>query len=151
MAQNCHWHKELILIYKDMKKLFIAATLLLSVQLASAQSADFKKDAIETIKISGAAAGITAVLEPIMEQMPEEKRADFKKEFEAALPSLYENMADTMMKYYSHDDIKKMLEFYNSPVGLKMQKNAQQITKDQMKAGEEWGMQLQGLLMKYLQ
>lgn len=122
-----------------MKKLFIAATLLLSVQLASAQSADFKKDAIETIKISGAAAGITAVLEPIMEQMPEEKRADFKKEFEAALPSLYENMADTMMKYYSHDDIKKMLEFYNSPVGLKMQKNAQQITKDQMKAGEEWG------------
>ena len=83
--------------------------------------------------------------------MPEEKRADFKKEFEAALPSLYENMADTMMKYYSHDDIKKMLEFYNSPVGLKMQKNAQQITKDQMKAGEEWGMQLQGLLMKYLQ
>lgn len=134
-----------------MKKLFIAATLLLSVQLASAQSADFKKDAIETIKISGAAAGITAVLEPIMEQMPEEKRADFKKEFEAALPSLYENMADTMMKYYSHDDIKKMLEFYNSPLGLKMQKNAQQITKDQMKAGEEWGMQLQGLLMKYLQ
>lgn len=151
MVQNCHWHKELILIYKDMKKLFIAATLLLSVQLASAQSADFKKDAIETIKISGAAAGITAVLEPIMEQMPEEKRADFKKEFEAALPSLYENMADTMMKYYSHDDIKKMLEFYNSPLGLKMQKNAQQITKDQMKAGEEWGMQLQGLLMKYLQ
>ena len=134
-----------------MKNLFIAATMLLSAQFVSAQSADIKKDAIEAIKISGAAAGITAVLEPIMEQMPEEKRADFKKEFEAALPSLYENMADTMMKYYSHDDIKKMLEFYNSPVGLKMQKNAQQITKDQMKAGEEWGMQLQGLLMKYLQ
>src|SRR5690606_1423290 len=151
MVQNCHWHKELILIYKDMKKLFIAATLLLSVQLASAQSADFKKDAIETIKISGAAAGITAVLEPIMEQMPEEKRADVKKEFEAALPRLYENMAESMIKYYSHDNIKKMLEFYNSPVGLKMQKNAQEITKDQMKAGEEWGMQLQGLLMKYLQ
>lgn len=44
-----------------------------------------------------------------------------------------------------------MLEFYNSPIGLKMQKNAKQITKDQMKAGEEWGMQLQGLLMKYMQ
>ncbi|RRA94683.1 DUF2059 domain-containing protein [Paenimyroides viscosum] len=134
-----------------MKNLFIAATMLLSVQFVSAQSADIKKDAIEAIKISGAAAGITAVLEPIMEQMPEEKRADFKKEFEAALPSLYESMANSMIKYYSHDDIKKMLEFYNSPVGLKMQKNAKQITKDQMKAGEEWGMQLQGLLMKYMQ
>lgn len=134
-----------------MRKLVIAATMLFAVQFASAQSADFKKDVIETIKISGAAAGITAVLDPIMEQIPEDKRADFKKEFEAALPSLYDNMAETMMKYYTHDDIKKMMEFYNSPVGLKMQKNASQITKDQMKAGQEWGMQLQGLLMKYMQ
>lgn len=134
-----------------MRKLFIAATMLFAVQVASAQSTDFKQDAIETVKLSGAAAGITAVLEPIIEQIPQDKRADFKKDFEAALPSLYDQMANTMMKYYTHDDIKKMLEFYNSPVGQKMQKNAHEITRDQMKAGEEWGLQLQGILMKYFQ
>lgn len=134
-----------------MRKLFIAATMLFAVQVASAQSADFKKDAIEAVKLSGAAAGITVFLEPVIEQISEDKRSDFQKDLDAALPSLYEQMADNMMKYYTHDDVKKMLEFYNSPVGQKMQKVATQITKDQMKAGEEWGMQLQGILMKYFQ
>jgi len=134
-----------------MKNLFIAATMLLSVQFVSAQSTDFKKDVVNYIKLSGSAAQVTAVLEPIMEQMPEDKQADFKKEFETTLPSLYDKMADVMMKYYTHDDIKKMIEFYNSPVGKKIQETTPKITKDQMKAGQEWGMELQGLLMKYMQ
>lgn len=134
-----------------MKNLFIAATMLLSVQFVSAQSADFKKDVVNYIKLSGSAAQVTAVLEPIMEQMPVDKQADFKKEFETTLPSLYDKMADVMMKYYTHDDIKKMIEFYNTPVGKKIQETTPKITKDQMKAGQEWGMELQGLLMKYMQ
>jgi len=134
-----------------MKKLFIATALLLSVQFASAQSADFKKDVVEYIKLSGSAAQVTAVLEPVLAQIPEDKRADLKKEIDATLPSLYDKMADVMMKHYTHDDVKKMIEFYNSPVGKKIQEVTPKMTKDQMKAGQEWGMQLQGLLMKYMQ
>src|SRR5690606_34565060 len=102
-----------------MKKIFIATALLLSVQFASAQSADFKKDVIEMVKISGTTANITALLEPIMGQIPEDKRADFKKDIDGIMPDLYEKTAETMMKYYTHDDVKKMIEFYNSPVGKK--------------------------------
>ncbi|MBA5792164.1 DUF2059 domain-containing protein [Flavobacterium sp. xlx-214] len=134
-----------------MKKLFIATVVLLSVQFASAQSADFKKDVVSYIKMSGSAAQVTAVLEPIIEQIPEDKRADFKKDLDSSLPSLYEKIADVMMKHYTHDDIKKMIEFYNSPVGKKIQEVTPKITKDQMKAGQEWGMELQGILMKYMQ
>src|SRR5690554_7423757 len=94
--QNCHWHKELILIYKTkiMRKLFIAATMLFAVQVASAQSADFKKDMLEVISVSGTSANFTAFLDPIMEQIPEDKHADFKKDFEGSLPGLYEKMAE---------------------------------------------------------
>ena len=136
-----------------MKKLLIAATLLLSVQFASAQSADFKNDVIEYIKLSGSAAQVTAVLDPMLEQLklPQDKSADLRKEIEATLPDLYNKMADVMMKHYTHDDVKKMIEFYNSPVGKKIQEVSPKMTKDQMKAGQDWGMQLQGLLMKYLQ
>ncbi len=134
-----------------MKKLFIAATLLLSVQFASAQSADFKKDVVNYIKLSGSAAQVTAVIEPIMQQLPQDKQADFRKEFDATLPSLYEKMATVMMKHYTHEDIKKMIEFYNSPVGKKIQEVTPKIVTDQMQAGQEWGMELQGLLMKYMQ
>lgn len=134
-----------------MRKLFIAASFLFAVQFASAQSADFKKDVVNYIKLSGAAAQVTAVLEPVMAQVPENKQADLKKDIDATLPSLYDKMADVMMKHYTHDDIKKMLEFYNSPVGKKIQEVTPKMTKDQMQAGQEWGMQLQGILMKYFQ
>jgi len=133
-----------------MRKLFIAATMLFAVQVASAQSADFKKDMLEVISVSGTSANFTAFLDPIMEQIPEDKHADFKKDFEGSLPGLYEKMAEVMMKYYTHDDVKKMLEFYNSPVGKKMQAVTPEIIKDQMSATQEWQMQLQGVLMKYM-
>lgn len=136
-----------------MKKLFIAATMLLSVQFVSAQSADFKKDVINYIQLSGSATQVTAVLEPMLEQLqlPEDQKANVKKEIEATFPSLYEKIATVMMKYYTHDDIKKMIEFYNSPVGKKIQETTPKIVTDQMQAGQEWGMELQGILMKYLQ
>lgn len=127
--------------------------MLLSVQFVSAQSADFKKDVVNYIKLSGSAAQVTAVLEPMLEQLqiPAEKKSSLKKEIETTLPSLYDKMADVMMKHYTHDDIKKMIEFYNSPVGKKIQEVTPKIVNDQMKAGQDWGMELQGLLMKYMQ
>jgi len=134
-----------------MKKLFIAGAFILTIQFTSAQSADFKKDVIEMIKISGTTANISAFLDPVIEQIAEEKRADFRKEIDAIMPELYETTADAMMKYYTHDDIKKMIEFYNSPVGKKVQEAAPKILKDQMPSMQQWQMQLQGILMKYMQ
>lgn len=133
-----------------MKKLLIAATLLLSVQFTSAQSTDFKKDVVEYIKLSGSVSQVTTVLEPIMEQMSQKDKDGFKKDVEAILPNLYGKIADVMMKYYTHDDIKKMIEFYNSPIGKKIQEVTPKMTKEQMQAGQEWGMELQGIMMKYM-
>lgn len=135
-----------------MKNLVIAATLLLSVQFVSAQSADFKKDAIEAVKLSGATANFSVYAEAIMGQITDQtKRAAFKKEFDETLPNLYVKMADTFTKNYTHDDIKKMIEFYNSPVGQKIQKNAPIILKEQGPSMQEWQTNLQGLVMKYMQ
>lgn len=134
-----------------MKKLFIAGAFILTIQFTSAQSADFKKDVVSYIKISGAAANMTAVLEPVIEQIQEDKREDFKKDLESILPGLYDKMAVSIMKHFTHDDIKKMIEFYNSPVGKKIQEVTPKMTKEQMQAGQEWGMELQGILMKYMQ
>lgn len=152
MEQNYHWHKELTLIYnKKMRKLVIAATMLFAVQFASAQSVDFKKDVIEMVKISGSAANYTAFFEPIMEQISEDKRADFKKDIEALMPSIYEKTAEVMMKYYTHDDVKKMMEFYKSPIGQKIQESTPKILKDQMSDMQDLQLQIQGILMKYMQ
>ena len=137
-----------------MKKLFIATAFLFAVQFASAQTNDaFKKDVIEYVKLSGSSVQVTAALEPMMNQLQisDDKKADLRKDIDATLPDLYEKIADVMMKYYTHDDVKKMIEFYNSPVGKKIQEVAPKLTKDQMQASQEWGMQLQGIVMKYMQ
>ena len=45
-------------------------------------------------------------------------------------------------KYYTEDDIKKVIEFYQSPVGQKMISTMPQLMQESMKAGEIWGKEI---------
>jgi len=133
-----------------MKKLVLSIAFICVSQFGIAQDS-YKSDVIEMIKLSGATAGITVVIDQVMPMIPESKQADFKKEFEATLPSLYDKMVPVYQKYYTHEEIKEMLNFYNSPLGKKISSNAGSITSEAMEVGQEWGMGLQGLMMKYMQ
>ena len=133
-----------------MKKLLLSLAFFCVTQFGMAQDS-YKSDVIETIKLSGATAGITVIIDQVLPMIPEENQADFKKEYEALLPSLYEEMVPVYQKYYTHEEIKEMLKFYNSPLGKKIAGNAGNLTSDGMKVGQDWGMGLQGLFMKYMQ
>ena len=133
-----------------MKKILVTLVVLLVAQFATAQDA-FKADVLKVLKASGSAAQMEIAKEQVMNNIPESKRADFSKDFDASLPSLYDKMAKVYMEIYTHDDIKKMLEFYNSPVGKKIAEKASELTKKNMAASQEWGMELQGMMMKYMQ
>jgi hypothetical protein len=132
-----------------MKK-FVLLALLVIAPFASAQDA-FKADAMKVIKASGAASTIDVAKKQILEMVPEAKRAAFLVEFEASLPSLYEKLAEIYMKEYTHDDIKQMLAFYETPVGKKIAGKAGAVYEQSTAAGQEWGMSLQSILMKYMQ
>lgn len=133
-----------------MKKLLLSLAFFCVTQFGIAQDS-YKSDVIETIKLSGATAGITVIIDQFLPMIPEENQADFKKEYEALLPSLYEKMVPVYQKYYTHEEIKEMLKFYNSPLGKKIAKNAGNLTSDGMQVGQDWGMELQGVMMKYMQ
>ena len=89
--------------------------------------------------------------EQVMESIPLAKRADFSKEFDATLPALYEEIAKIYMEVYTHEDVKQMLKFYDSPIGKKMADSLGEITKKSTVAGQEWGMELQSVMMKYME
>lgn len=133
-----------------MKKLILSVVVLFVTQLTIAQDA-FKEDAIKVIKASGSAAQMEAAKDQVKAMIPEAKFEEFSKDFDATLPSLYEAMAKIYMETYTHDDVKEMLKFYESPVGLKISKNAGELYKKSMEAGQEWGMELQGMMMKYME
>ncbi|MFD2891872.1 DUF2059 domain-containing protein [Flavobacterium chuncheonense] len=133
-----------------MKKFILTVAFVVVAQLGMAQDA-FKSDALKVIEKSGAAGPMQNVKEQVLASIPEAKHADFSKDFDATLPALYDKMAVIYMETYTHDELKEMLKFYDSPVGKKIAANAGELMKKSTEAGQEWGMQLQGLMMKYMQ
>jgi uncharacterized protein len=133
-----------------MKKLILSVVVLLVTQLAIAQDS-FKDDVLKVLKASGSGAQMEMAKEQVLANIPDDKKADFSKDFDASLPSLYDKMAKVYMETYTHEEIKQMLKFYNSPVGKKITEKASELTKKNMDAAQEWGMELQGIMMKYME
>lgn len=133
-----------------MKKLIFTIAIILASQLGMAQDA-FKEDVIKVLKASGSGAQMELAKEEVMGSIPEDKRADFSKDFDASLPSLYDKMAKIYMETFTHDEVKQMLKFYDSPVGKKISEKAGELTKKNMTAAQDWGTELQSIMMKYMQ
>jgi hypothetical protein len=139
-----------ILKTKMMKKLVITLAFYFVAHFAMAQD-DFKSDVLKVIQQSGAAAPMQMAKDQVIENIPLTKRDAFSKDFDATLPALYEEIAKIYMEVYTHEDIKEMLKFYNSPIGMKMANSLGEITQKSTVVGQEWGMELQGVMMKYME
>jgi hypothetical protein len=132
-----------------MKKILLSIAFLLIAQITIAQDASFKADVLKLISISGADAQIKLVKPQILNMIPENKKENFSKEFDASIPSLLDKMSHIYLEIYTPDDIKTMIVFYESPVGKKMNEKAAELGQKSLQAGQEWSLELQGLLDKY--
>lgn len=54
-------------------------------------------------------------------------------------------------KYFTHEDIKGMIEFYKTPLGKKIVSVQPSLTKDAMEIGQKWGIQISQQIMKDIQ
>jgi hypothetical protein len=54
-------------------------------------------------------------------------------------------------KHLTHDDVRGLIAFYQSPLGRKMSAVLPQITQESMQAGQQWGMQIAQRVQKRLQ
>lgn len=135
-----------------MKKLILTFALVLVAQLGMAQANEaFKKDVLKMIELTGSAGQMKMAKEQILKAIPKEKHAAFLVEFDATLPALYDKMAVVYMQEYTHDDVKAILKFYETPIGKKITDKAGAIAGKNMEASQEWAMGLQGMMMKYMQ
>ncbi|WP_396173955.1 DUF2059 domain-containing protein [Flavobacterium sp.] len=134
-----------------MKKIILALVFVLSTQFVAAQDAAFKADVMKVIKMTGSDAQMALAKKQIIDLIPEAKHAEFSKEFEATMPAFYDKMAEVYMKEYTHAEIKEMIKFYETPIGLKITQKSGVMTEQSMLAAQEWGAGLQEMLMKYMQ
>lgn len=133
-----------------MKQLVFVFALAIVSQFSFSQS-EFKADVMKLMSINGSAAGLEVAKKQLTPMIPQAKLAEFEKEFQATLPSFYEKMAGVMMEVYTHEEVKQLIEFYQTPIGKKMAEKAGVIQEKSMQAGQQWGVELQGLLMKYME
>jgi hypothetical protein len=110
---------------------------------AAAKRADIKR----MIEITGA----SKIALQIMRQMiaafkkdakgvPDQFWDDFMAEVDPnELVDLYVLIYD---KHFTHDDIKQLIKFYETPVGQKLIKSLPAITQESMSAGMEWGQRI---------
>ena len=132
-----------------MKNVFLSIAFVLIAQMSIAQDANFKADVLKLISISGADGAMKVAKLQILNIIPEGKKENFSKEFDASLPSMYEKIAKVYMEIYTTEDIKGMIVFYESPVGKKMSEKSGELTQKTMLAGQEWGKELQVIMEKY--
>lgn len=133
-----------------MKKIVTILLVVVATQLSFAQNA-FKEDVLKFLEISGATTPLKSIGDQLKIMVPEERHEEFQKDFDSTLPSLFSKIADAYMEEFTHDDIKKMLAFYNSEVGKKLSSKQGILYEKVEKAGEHWGMDLQLALMKYME
>lgn len=133
-----------------MRKLVFVFAFVLVGQLGFSQE-DFKADVKKVIEMSGSNATMNAAKAQVLAMVPSDKQAEFTKEFDAIMNSIAEQQAKNFMEVYTHDDVKEMIKFYESPVGKKMQEKAPILAEKAMAMQQANAMQIQSLVMKYMQ
>lgn len=134
-----------------MKKLLLAVAFMLVAQMGMAQDAAFKADAVKFLNISGTASTFEMMTKDIVKNAPADKQAAFKKDLDASIQELIGKMADLYMTEFTHEDIKAMIKYYETPVGKKAASKTGVLFEKGQVVGQEWGMGLQSIMMKYME
>lgn len=137
-----------------MKKLITGIALVCAMQFATAQSSDFKQDVMKFMQVSDMNSQQMIMLKDAVSKMgaSEEKQKQIMAEIKETLPKLNEKVAGELMKIYTHDEVKQLIEFYQSPLGKKLVEKQKKSLPIMTKLGEEWGKEyLMPIIIKYMQ
>jgi uncharacterized protein len=115
-----------------------------------------QKDIRKLLKITGSGELGTQVMSQMigsmkktMPQVPEKFWGDFMKEVHT------DELVDLIVPVYdrnlTHDDVKELIRFYESPTGKKFVSVLPKITQESMVVGEKWGRELAMKVVNKLQ
>ncbi|MDX1753918.1 MAG: DUF2059 domain-containing protein [Salinimicrobium sediminis] len=132
------------------KALCFLFLIFIGIQTQAQDKTDLNQKAVELIKMTSGQQ-FDVMLDPIVKMVPEDNRKAFKAEVVASLESLYGQMAQIYTEEFTEAEIDEILAFYNTPVGQKMREITPELTRKGMEIGQQWGQELQPIMMKYMQ
>lgn len=115
----------------------------------------FQKDIRRLIDISGSLGNAEMMMNTMISQyedlglnIPEEFWEEFKKEFNT--DDLAQMVIPIYAKYYTHEDIKALIAFYESPIGQKLIENTPMVLQESMEMGSKWGQEMAARVVEKL-
>ncbi|MCF6133352.1 DUF2059 domain-containing protein [Flavobacterium wongokense] len=134
-----------------MKKLVITAMFAFVSVAGMAQEKASREDVYKVIENSGAAGQMSAIKKQILGMIPQDKQAAFLVEFDVIIKKANEKTVDVYLEEFTKQDIKAMLDFYNSPTGKKMAQKSEVIATKSQEAMAGLQSEIQAMVMKYMQ
>ena len=134
-----------------MKKLLLIVAFVLTANAGFAQTDAFKADVKKFMELAGSTAQMEMAKKQVMSMIPADKQEAFSKEFEASLKPILEKQQKFYLTEMTHDEIKAAIKFYESPVGKKIAEKSVKLNEQMIPEIQSWSMELQGIMMKYMQ
>lgn len=92
-----------------------------------------KQELIEQmIELTGMRINVEAIVNRVIDKAPLERREEFRAIFD--VEEILEALKPIYDKYYTTEDLQKLVTLYNSPLGKKMLEVTPQISRDAMQA-----------------
>ncbi len=128
-------------------KLCIIGLLICTFSFCHAQEDQLDRDIKKFLSINGSKESMEPMITQMLGQfrtmksgVPEEFWASTKLEIIAELPKLYDQLVPIYRKIFTHDEIKGLIKFYESPLGKSLTSKTPTITRQSMQIGQQWGM-----------
>ena len=132
-----------------MKNSILVVLLALSISSYAQDNATFKQNTIDFIKLTGTAEAFDDAISQIGMMVPESKKESYLIEAEATLSGLYDKLAEVYMKEFTENEIKELVDFYETDLGKKLASKQMSLTQQGMMIGQGWGMEVQQIAQKY--
>jgi len=135
-----------------MKKLIVSVAFLLIANFSMAQTQAFKDDVKRVVRITQETEFEMAnVKEQMMPMVAADKQEAFLKEFEGLMNTMTAAVEKFYLANYTHEEVKQMLKYYDSPIGKKVTANAAALTIEVGATMEDVGNKMNEMMMKYMQ
>lgn len=141
---------------------YVSISLLLGMLMAvfcvCAQTSDYDKDLEKLLHINGSAETYNMVYKQLTTQLkqtkpgvPDSAWSNLKTEvFDNEVKELTKQMVPLYKKHFTHDDVKELISFYESPIGKKLTTKTPLLTQESMQISQTWGMNLMSKLYDWM-
>ena len=139
-----------------MTGVLLAAILIASPMAVMADEPTFEQDVRKLMEVTGAAAMGEQVVNQMLDGMSKNvtgESAEYLRRFRAELDpnEMVELNVPIYMKHFTHEEIKGLVEFYESPIGKKTIEKLPLVMQESMAAGQAWGEKLAQKILGDLQ